>query len=100
MSATKRELVSQVAQKLGIPQSAVAIVIQETLDTLSQALADGERLEIRNFGVFETKIRAPRIARNPRTGEEVTVPERRVAVFKPGKKLSRLVGESCETSGV
>ncbi len=96
MTITKRELVFQVAQKLGMPRSAVDKVVQETLDTLSQALADGERLEIRNFGVFETKIRAPRIARNPRTGEEVPVSERRVAVFKSGKKLSRLVADISE----
>ena len=96
MTVTKRELVVQVAGELGMPQSDVAKVIQETLDTLSQSLADGKRLEIRNFGVFETKTHASRIGRNPRTGEEVNIPKRRVVAFKPGRRLKHLVAESGE----
>jgi len=88
---TKRELVIEVAKKLGFTQNDVAQVIQCTLDTITEALAQGNRLEIRNFGVFEVKTREARIGRNPRTGEEVPIPEKRVATFKPGKEIKEMV---------
>lgn len=88
---TKRELVIEVAKKLGFTQNDVAQVIQCTLDTITEALAQGKRLEIRNFGVFEVKTRDARIGRNPRTGEEVPIPEKRVATFKPGKEIKEMV---------
>lgn len=88
---TKRELVIQVANKLGTTQSTVAKIIEKAFDVISQALAEGERWELRDFGVFEVKTRAARIGRNPRTGEQVPVPERRVVTFRPGKKMKELV---------
>ena len=88
---TKRELVIEVAKKLGFTQNDVAQVIQCTLDTITESLARGNRLEIRNFGVFEVKTRDARIGRNPRTGEEVPIPEKRVATFKPGKEIKEMV---------
>lgn len=88
---TKRELVIRVANKLGMTQSDVAKVIEGTFDTISQTLAEGERWELRDFGVFEVKTRASRIGRNPRTGDQVPVPERRVVTFRPGKKMKELV---------
>ena len=91
MTMTKRELVIRVANKLGMTQSDVAKVIEGTFDTISQTLAEGERWELRDFGVFEVKTRASRIGRNPRTGDQVPVPERRVVTFRPGKKMKELV---------
>jgi integration host factor subunit beta len=91
VTMTKRELVIRVANKLGMTQSDVAKVIEGTFDTISQTLADGERWELRDFGVFEVKTRASRIGRNPRTGDQVPVPERRVVTFRPGKKMKELV---------
>lgn len=88
---TKRELVIEVAERLGYTQNEVSDVIQMTLDTITEALAEGNRLEIRNFGVFELKVRDARIGRNPRTGDTVPIEEKRVAVFKPGKALKDLV---------
>ena len=82
---TKRELVIEVAKQLGFTQNDVARVIQTSFDVITDSLADGKRLEIRNFGVFEVKRRAPRKARNPRTGDDVFVPEKFVVTFKPGK---------------
>ncbi len=84
---TKRELVIDVAEKLGYTQNEVSAVVQATLDSITDALAEGNRLEIRNFGVFEIKVRDARVGRNPRTGEAVPITEKRVAVFKPGKAL-------------
>jgi integration host factor subunit beta len=88
---TKRELVVEVAERLGYTQNEVADVIQATLDTITETLAEGNRLEIRNFGVFEIKTRDARIGRNPRTGEAVPIHEKHVAIFKPGKALKHRV---------
>jgi len=88
---TKRELVIRVANSLGMTQSDVSRIIENTFDTLAKSLAQGERWELRDFGVFEVKVRASRIGRNPRTGDEVPVPERRVVTFRPGKQMKRLV---------
>lgn len=88
---TKRELVIHVANTLGMTQSDVAKVIEATFETISKALAEGERWELRDFGVFEVKTRASRIGRNPRTGDQVPVPERKVVTFRPGKKMKELV---------
>lgn len=88
---TKRELVIRVANTLGMTQSDVARIIEGAFDTISRTLADGERWELRDFGVFEVKTRASRIGRNPRTGHQVPVPERRVVTFRPGKKMKELV---------
>ena len=88
---TKRELVIQVASKLGLTQNEVSTIIQETLETISDVMVEGKRLEIRNFGVFEVKVRDARIGRNPRTGEEVPISRKRVASFRPGKALKEWV---------
>ena len=88
---TKRELVSEVAIKTGLTQNEVSNIVQALLDSIVEALSEGERLEIRNFGVFEIKVRDARVGRNPRTGEEVPIPEKRVPAFKPGKALKELV---------
>jgi integration host factor subunit beta len=76
---------------MGFTQNEVAAIVQATLDAICDSLAEGQRLEIRNFGVFEVKCRDARIGRNPRTGEEVPIAEKRVATFKPGKALKELV---------
>lgn len=91
MTMTKRELVIRVANKLGMTQSDVAKVIEGTFETISGALAEGKRWELRDFGVFEVKTRAARIGRNPRTGDQVPVPERKVVTFRPGKKMKEVV---------
>ncbi len=88
---TKRELVIEVASKLGLTQNEVSVIVQETLDTITETLVEGQRLEIRNFGVFEVKERDARIGRNPRTGEEVPIPKKRVAAFRPGKALKEWI---------
>lgn len=99
MTMTKRELVIRVSNKLGLTQSEVAKVIETTFESISEALAEGKRWELRDFGVFEVKTRASRIGRNPRTGDQVPVPERRVVTFRPGKKMKEVVsGEAPEDS--
>ncbi len=91
MTMTKRELVIRVANRLGMTQSDVGKVIEGTFETISRTLAEGKRWELRDFGVFEVKTRAARIGRNPRTGQLVPVPERKVVTFRPGKKMKAFV---------
>ena len=91
MTMTKRELVIRVANRLGLTQSEVGKIVETTFEALSQSLADGKRWELRDFGVFEVKTRASRIGRNPRTGDQVPVPQRRVVTFRPGKKMKEAI---------
>jgi len=88
---TKKDLVSAVADSLQLTRGKTKAVIQSFLDKLSGELKNGNRIEIRDFGIFEVKLRADRIARNPKTGEEIKVAARNVAVFKPGKKMKEVV---------
>ncbi len=87
---TKREIVNKIAKRLGLTQELVKEVVEEFLVELEEALIRGERIEIRNFGIFKTKITKPRIARNPQTGESISLPARRKVSFKPGKLLKRI----------
>jgi len=88
---TKRELVMLVANRLGMTQSDVSRIIEGAFETITKSLSDGHRWELRDFGVFEVKSRASRIGRNPRTGEQVPVSERRVVTFRPGKRMKEMV---------
>ena len=81
---TKKDIVTQVSNDTNVAQVDVKKVVQRTLDVIVESLEKGETVELRNFGVFKVKNRRGRIGRNPRTGEEVQVPEKKVVVFKPG----------------
>jgi nucleoid DNA-binding protein len=84
MTLTKKDLVLMVAKETGITQVDVKRVVQRTLDHLVESLKAGQTVELRNFGVFKVRQRASRRGRNPKTGQEVPVPPKRVVVFKPG----------------
>lgn len=84
MSMTKRDIVLKVAQETGLKQVDVKAVVQKTLDYMVECLSDNKAIELRNFGIFKVKRRKSRKGRNPKTGEIVPVPERKVVVFKPG----------------
>lgn len=85
---TKRDLVVRISQETGLVQQKVLEVVQKTLDYIAEALAKGETVELRNFGVFEVKVRKPRIGRNPNQPEkDVRIPPRAVVKFKPGKEM-------------
>ena len=81
---TKKDIVMKVSNETNLTQIDVKKIVQKTLDVISDSLQRGETVELRNFGVFKVKTRRGRLGRNPRTGEEVTVPEKKVVVFKPG----------------
>ncbi len=84
---TKADLVDEIAQRTGLTKKDVAETVDEFLDGVARALVAGKHIEIRGFGTFKVKDRKPRIARNPRTGEQVPVPSRKVPVFKVSKEL-------------
>ena len=85
---TKRDLVVRISEETGLIQEQVLSVVQRTLDYISEALAKGETIELRNFGVFEVKIRKARIGRNPNSPEkDVPIPPRAIVKFKPGKEM-------------
>ena len=86
---TKRELVQRIAEKTGVQQVSAKEVIQKFLDEIITELAKGNRLEFRDFGVFEPKSKAQRVARNPRTGAKVQVPEKTTVKFKVGRLMKQ-----------
>jgi integration host factor subunit beta len=88
---TKKEIVKKISEDIGLTQLKTKDIVQRTLDAIIQTLVTEERIELRNFGVFEVKRRAPRKARNPRTGDKVYVPSKNVVTFKPGKEMEELV---------
>ena len=92
MTLTKRDLVVRISEETGLVQQQVLEVIQKTLDYISEALAKGNDVELRNFGVFEVKIRKARVGRNPNKPEtDVPIPARSVVKFKPGKEMREQV---------
>jgi integration host factor subunit beta len=90
---TKKEIVRTISEEIGLTQLQTKEIVQKTFDAIVEALVAERRIELRNFGVFEVKRRAPRKARNPRTGDKVFVPEKFVVVFKPGKEMEERVKE-------
>lgn len=88
---TKKELVNRIADRTGATKVAAKDVVQMFLDEIVAELGRGNRLEFREFGVFEIKRRARRKAQNPRTGEHVEVPPRFVVKFKSGRTMKAVV---------
>jgi integration host factor subunit beta len=88
---TKKEIVKKISEDIGLTQLKTKDIVQRTLDAIIDTLVTEGRIELRNFGVFEVKRRAPRKARNPRTGDKVYVPSKNVVTFKPGKEMEELV---------
>jgi integration host factor beta subunit len=85
---TKSVLIEKVSEKVGsLTRKQTEIVVETVFDSIKEALVSGEKIEIRGFGNFKLKNRRPRKARNPKTGEKVDVPEKRVLHFKAGKAL-------------
>jgi nucleoid DNA-binding protein len=97
---TKKNLVQSIAEQLDRPQLETKAIVQKTLDAIINVLVAEGRVELRNFGVFEVRMRKPRQARNPRTGEKVMVGERFTVVFKPGQAVKEPVAMECRSRSV
>jgi nucleoid DNA-binding protein len=89
---TKREIVMKISSESGITQVEVKKIVQRTFDLIIEALKAGDKVELRNFGVFQVKRRKKRLGRNPNKPEEVIpIPEKNVPDFKPGKIMKEQV---------
>ena len=89
---TRSDLVEQLAERFGqLTQRDADAAVKAILEAMGDTLVRGHRIEIRGFGSFSVNRRPPRLGRNPRTGESVPIPERRVPHFKPGKALRQAI---------
>jgi nucleoid DNA-binding protein len=89
---TKRELVVKISNETGLVQHQVLDVIQKTLDHITSSLANGDLVELRNFGVFEVRLTKPRVGRNPNIpGSSFAIPARATVKFKSGKIMRQRV---------
>ncbi len=83
----KQDLIQRVVERTGLVRTKAEAAVDAIFDTMKQSLVDGERIELRGFGVFTIKPRKTGVGRNPRTGAEVTISPGKAIRFKPGKEL-------------
>ncbi len=93
---TKADIINEIFYRTGLPKKDIALVVNAVFEVMREALEDEKRIEIRGFGVFSIKVRKPKVGRNPKTGQVVHIPERKVVHFKP----SKLLKEALENKGV
>ncbi|MBI4844874.1 MAG: integration host factor subunit beta [Candidatus Omnitrophica bacterium] len=88
---TKKDIVLKIATETKLKQQDIKKIVQKTLDAVIESLVNGQTVELRNFGIFKVKSRRGRTGRNPRTGQVVPVPPKKVVVFKPGLEMKQQV---------
>ncbi len=86
----KHDIVTQVVNRTGLSKTKAEMAVETVFETMKRAMERAERIELRGFGVFNTRPRKTGIGRNPRTGEEVVIPPGKAVRFKPGKELQSL----------
>ncbi len=91
---TKRNLVVKIAREMNLTQKMVQSIVEGVLDGITEALASGDKIELRNFGILKVKSRKSRVGRNPRTGITVPIEAKKIICFKPGKILKEKVAKS------
>lgn len=92
-TVTKQDIVAEVSARTGLPQQRVMDVVQQTFDSMTGMLADGKRIEVRNFGVFDVKLTRARVGRILSTMQPVNIPSRAVVRFKAGKEMRQFVAD-------
>jgi integration host factor subunit beta len=88
---TKADLVEKIAERAKLSKKHSEIVVNTVFQSIIEALTKGDKVELRGFGSFRARDRQSRVGRNPKTGESVEVPSKKVPFFKPGKDLKKLV---------
>ncbi len=88
---TKRDMIERISERTGLRRADVKETVQEFLNEIINELGEGRRIEFREFGVFEVRVRAPRTAQNPKTLERVDVPEKHTIKFKAGRRMKEAV---------
>lgn len=91
---TKADLIEEVARITDVTRRDSEVIVETIFDSVVRSLRAGDKIEIRGFGSFRTRQRKPRIGRNPKTGERVEVPAKKIPFFKPSKELKDLVNEA------
>lgn len=90
---TKAELIAEVAKAADLPKKDSEVIVSTVLQSIIDALHQGEKIELRGFGSFRLRNRRARTGRNPKTGEKVQVPAKRIPYFKPGRELKELINK-------
>ena len=91
---TKAELVDEVARVVGLTKKQAETIVNIVFDSIVESLRAGQKIELRGFGSFRLRSRKSRTGRNPKTGEKVEVPSKKIPYFKPGKELKELINHS------
>ncbi len=94
MTVTKKDIIDRIAESTGLRRTDVRDVVHAMLEQIAANLSSGERIEFRDFGVFEVRVRAARAAQNPKTLEPVHVPQRASVRFKPGRAMRDRIEEA------
>ena len=97
-SMTKAALVEEVARVADLTKKHSEVIVETVFRSIIDALHRGEKIELRGFGSFRLRRREPRKGRNPKTGDRVEVPSKRVPYFKPGKELKELINRETESA--
>jgi len=98
-SMTKADLIDEVSRLAELTRKDSEVIVETIFDSIVRSLRVGDKIEIRGFGSFRTRQRKPRVGRNPKTGDRVEVPAKKIPFFKPSKELKDLVnGEAATTS--
>jgi integration host factor subunit beta len=90
---TKADLVEEVSRVTELTRKDSEVIVDTLFESVIKALRDGDKLEVRGFGSFRVRQRNARVGRNPKTGEKVEVPAKRVPYFKPSKELKDLIND-------
>ncbi len=95
---TKADLIDEVSRLAELTRKDSEVIVETIFDSVVRSLRAGDKIEIRGFGSFRTRQRKPRMGRNPKTGEKVEVPAKKIPFFKPSKELKDLVNEGIAES--
>ncbi|HVP50714.1 MAG TPA: HU family DNA-binding protein [Terriglobales bacterium] len=95
---TKANLIDEVSQQVELTRKDSEVIVETIFDSIVRSLRAGDKIEIRGFGSFRTRQRNPRVGRNPKTGDRVEVPAKKIPFFKPSKELKDLVNAGAPES--
>ena len=95
---TKADLIEGVSRAVEMSRKDSEVIVETVFDSIVRSLRSGDKIEIRGFGSFRTRQRKPRVGRNPKTGDRVEVPAKKIPFFKPSKELKDLVNNYVETA--
>jgi integration host factor subunit beta len=93
---TKADLIEEVSRLAELTRKDSEVIVETIFDSVVRALRTGDKIEIRGFGSFRTRQRKPRVGRNPKTGDRVEVPPKKIPFFKPSKELKDMVNREGE----